>query len=293
MIGYLEDKRGVRVHVVKESDSTGAVRRYVPATRSLFISEVLRPRSRHFQIAHQIAMLDHYELLDAVAQDEQLTTEESRTLCRVVMANYFAGAVLFPYSRFIEAAEDERYDIEILGHRFRTSFEQVCQRLTTLRRKGSEGVPFHLVKVDIAGNMTKRFSGSGIRFSRFGGACPRWNANTAFLTPGRVRLQVSEMPDGERYFCVARTITKRHAGFNSFETVHAIGLGCKVKYADKLVYSEGIDLENVQQVVPIGTTCRLCSRLDCDQRATPSLQAPLKLNENARAASFYTAIDVD
>ena len=105
-----------------------------------------------------------------------------------------------------------RYDIEILKSRFGVSFEQACHRLTTLRRPGAEGIPFHFIRVDIAGNISKRFSASGIHIARFGAACPRWNVYDAFSTPGMLRIQVSRMPDGGTFFCVART-AGRAAGF--------------------------------------------------------------------------------
>ena len=152
--------------------------------RTLRLSEVLRRGSRHFQLAYQLGLLTQAEALDRHAADPRLTSHASRALARVTLANYFAGAVLMPYAPFLEAARAVRYDIELLGHRFRSSFEQICHRLTTLRRPGAEGVPFHMVRVDIAGNISKHFSASGLRFARFSGACPRWNVFEAFTTPG-------------------------------------------------------------------------------------------------------------
>ncbi|MCA9573103.1 MAG: DUF2083 domain-containing protein, partial [Myxococcales bacterium] len=216
----------VEVRVASPRAVRGVVRHYDPDRRLLTISEALPPRSRRFHVAHQIGLLSLGATFDRVLADPGLTTAASRRLGRMVLANYFAGALLMPYERFWEAAESERYDIDLLGHRFRTSFEQVVHRLTTLRRSGMEGVPFHLVKTDLAGNVSKRFNGSGITFARVGGRCPLWNVHHAFLQPGRYRVQVQEMPDGTRYFEVARTVSRQHGGFHEPETLHAIGLGC-------------------------------------------------------------------
>jgi predicted transcriptional regulator len=205
----------------------------------------------------------------------------------VVLANYFASAVLMPYQPFLEAARSERYDIDLLGHRFRSSFEQTCHRLTTLRRPGAEGVPLHMVRVDIAGNISKRYSGSGLRFARFSGACPRWNVFEAFTTPGLFRTQLSQMPDGATYFWVARTVNRESGGFHAPRSVVAIGMGCEASRARELVYADGIDLESREAVVPVGITCRLCERMDCEQRAFPPLQHPLQVNANVRGVSFY------
>ncbi len=149
----LEKAHGVRVRIEKVGAMGGAIRRFLPERRELQLSEVLRRGSRNFQLAHQFGLLTLSGILDRLAGDPHLLTAAARSLCRVAMANYFAGAVLMPYDRFLRAAQEERYDIDLLGHRFRTSVEQVCHRLTTLRRPRAEGVPFHLVRVDVAGNI--------------------------------------------------------------------------------------------------------------------------------------------
>ncbi len=281
LVRYLASVHRIEVRVVRVGDDREAMRRYDPDKRIISISEVLLPRSRRFQLAHQMGLLTQSERLDRIASGEQLTTPESRALARVAMANYFAAAVLMPYQPFREAARAERYDIELLAHRFGASFEQVCHRLTTLRRPGAEGVPLHLLRIDIAGNISKRFSGSGIRFARFSGACPRWNVHAAFMTPGMIRTQISRMADGNMYFCIARTVRSDRGGYHVPHTVQAIGMGCEVRYARELVYADGIDLDNESAVVPVGVTCRLCEHLDCEQRAFPAMQHPL-LNRRER-----------
>ena len=282
---------GVQVRLGRTDEMDGAVRRYDPHARVLWLSEVLRRGSRHFQLAHELGLQTMAQVLDRFAADPALTSEPSRRLARVALANYFAGAVLMPYGRFLEAAQGERYDIELLGHRFRVGFEQICHRLTTLRRPGAEGVPFHMVRVDIAGNISKRFSASGLRFARFSGACPRWTVFEAFTTPGLVRVQLSQMPDGATYFWVARTVRKEGGAFHSPRSVLSIGLGCEVSHARQLVYADGVDLGARGAVVPVGITCRLCERMDCEQRAFPPLQHPLTVNEHVRGVSFYAPTD--
>lgn len=287
LVRYLEAQHGVQVRIEKAVAMHGAVRRFDATRRTLSLSEVLRRGSRNFQIAYQVGLLSQAGELARLTDDPMLTTDESRALARMALANYFAAAVLMPYRSFLEAAQAERYDLDLLGHRFRANFEQTCHRLTTLRRPGAEGVPFHMVRIDIAGNISKRFSASGLRFARFSGACPRWNVFAAFLTPGMIRTQVSQMPDGATYFWVARTIRKAAGGYHAPRTLFAIGLGCAVGHAGELVYADGIDLGNRAAVVPVGITCRLCERIDCDQRAFPSIHKPLRIDEHVRGLSFY------
>ncbi|MFL5272601.1 MAG: short-chain fatty acyl-CoA regulator family protein [Anaeromyxobacteraceae bacterium] len=293
LVAYLERIHGVRVQVERTAAMHGAVRRFDPQRKVLALSEVLRRGSRNFQLAYQVGLLTQGTALDRHAKDPQLTSPESRALARVALANYFAAAVLMPYEAFLEAARLERYDLELLGHRFRAGYEQVAHRLTTLRRPGAEGVPFHMVRIDTAGNISKQFSASGLRFARFSGACPRWNVFAAFLTPAMIRTQVSQMPGGATYFWVARTVHKDGGGFHSPTTVHALALGCEVSHARKLVYADGVDLESREAVVPVGLSCRACERIDCEQRAFPALQHPLSVNENVRGVSFYAPVTTE
>lgn len=284
LVRYLEDRHGVTVEVVRAALGQRVLRSFDPRHKHLALSELLPPRSRNFQLAVQICLLVGKDFIERIVKDSILTSDEARSLMRVALANYFAGAMLMPYEPFLEAAEKLRYDIELLGHRFRTSFEQVCHRVTTLRKPGNLGVPFHLIRVDIAGNISKRFSGSGIRFARFAGACPRWNVFTAFLTPGMIKTQVSEMPDGSRYFCISSTVKKSSVGYGQQHSPLALGLGCSIEHAKKLVYADGVALDHAMQV---GVTCRMCERIDCTERAFPAVHAPLHVDENVRGISFY------
>ena len=290
---HLSKKHGIKTRIVRVGDEREAMRRYDAERRLLSISEVLPPRSRRFQLCHQIGLIEASSILDAVlAGDAELVgAREANALARVALANYFAAAVLMPYEPFLDAARAERYDIELLAHRFGASFEQVCHRLTTLHRSGKEGVPFHLLRIDMAGNISKRFSASGIRIARFSGACPRWNVHAAFLTPGMIRVQISRMPDDKVYFCIARTLRSDRGGYNVPHSIHAIGMGCEVRHAREMVYSDGVDVGNLEAAVPVGVTCRLCEHLDCAQRAFPAMLHPLRIDENVRGVSFYSPVE--
>lgn len=291
LVRYLERVHRVRVRVARWGERSGVLRRFDKERGELVLSELLPTRSRSFQLAHQLALLTERGTLERLAADPRLTTEEARTLMRVALANYFASAVLMPYEPFLEACTAERYDLDVVGRRFRVGFEQVCHRVTTLRRPGAEGVPFHMIRIDVAGNISKRFSASGIRFARFSGACPRWNVFAAFLTPGLIRIQLSKMPDGSSFFCLARTIHKDSGGYHSQQPVMAIGLGCRVEFAQQLVYADGLDLNAERAFVPVGVTCRVCERTDCEQRAVPSLRQPLHIDENQRGVSLYAQVE--
>jgi predicted transcriptional regulator/transcriptional regulator with XRE-family HTH domain len=287
---YLAKKLQIKVRVLTVNEMPAAVRRYDPERRELLISEVLRRGSRNFQLAHQVGLLTCSDTLDLMSRDPSLTSGESRALCRVALANYFAAAVLTPYEEFRSAADKLRHDLDLLGHRFRVSYEQVCHRLTTLNRKGAKGIPFDMVRIDLAGNISKKFSATGIRLPRFGGLCPLWNVHTAFLQPGVIHTQLSRLPDGTAFFSVARTVRKHRGGYRAPDVLYSLQLNCDVGSARKLVYADGYDLESVAASTPVGITCRLCERLDCRARAFPSVHRRLQVDENVRGISFYAPV---
>jgi predicted transcriptional regulator/DNA-binding XRE family transcriptional regulator len=287
---YLQRRHHVDAHVDKVSAMGGAMRRFDPARRTLLLSEVLRRGSRNFQLAYQIGLLECPAILDRLVRDPTLTTDESRVLGRITLANYFAAAVLMPYAEFLSAAREMRYDLDLLQHRFRVNFEQVAHRLCTLQRPGAAGVPFYMVRIDLAGNISKKFSANAARFPRLGGLCPLRNVHAAFLQPNVLRIQVARMPDGPTFFSVARTIRRHRGGYHTPEVLYAIELGCELEHARELVYSDGYDLEHLAGVVPAGITCRVCERMDCRARAFPSMHKPLAVDENVRGASFFAPI---
>ena len=287
LVDYLDRELTVRVKVMP-IDVLGPIRRrYDRHGRRVLLSEMLSPPSRNFQLAAQIGLIKYRGLLDRMVADAGLSGDAAARLGKIGLANYLAGAVLMPYDRFYRAATALRYDIEVLRRRFESSFEQVCHRLTTLQRPGAKGVPFFMIRVDNAGNVSKRFSANRLHFARFGGACPRWNVHDAFGAPGHILRQVSEMPDGDRYFSIARTVEKEGTGHRLPGQTYAVALGCEIAYAAQLIYADGVDLGTDDIAVPIGLHCRLCERVDCSQRAFPPVQHTLTIDENVRGATPY------
>jgi predicted transcriptional regulator len=203
------------------------------------------------------------------------------------LANYFAAAAVMPYEQFHGAAEDFRYDIERLSAFYSVSYETICHRLSTLQRPNLRGIPWSFVRVDRAGNMSKRQSATGFHFSASGGTCPLWNVYETFASPGKILSQVAQMPDGREYFWVARTVERRAARFGQPGKTFAIGLGCELRHAGRVVYSDGLEIGPQARVTPIGSGCRVCERIQCPQRAFPPLGVPLHIDEHRSSISPY------
>ncbi len=274
LAAYLEAACGVTLRIEAEGPRASGPAAFDRNSGTLVLSEALPDSSRAFHMARCIGTLRCQQAFDPLVEGLTLSAEDSAAKLRDALASYFAGAVILPYEPFLAAARDLRYDLERLQQRFGASFEQVCHRLTTLQRPGQRGVPFHFVRIDPAGNVSKRFGGSGLRIARYGGVCPRWNLHAASASPGRILVQIAEMPGGSRFFCLARSIAKPGGGYREPETRFVIGIGCDLSYAEELVYSEGLDWEAPEAAVPVGINCRLCERTDCRQRAMPSLVPP-------------------
>jgi len=288
----LNQSYAVDVDIMPAQQMGGMLRIYNPLTRKLMLSEMMPVPSRTFQLAFQIGFLAFRREIEIEASGGKFTSAEADALARSALANYFAGALMAPYERFLATAKATRYDLTTLRRRFGLSFEQVCHRLTTLQRPGAEGIPFHLIRVDIAGNISKRFSASGIHIARFGAACPRWNVYDAFATPGMLRVQVSRMPDGAAFFCIAQTVTPAgratmRGSLPQRVGTLSIGLGCALHHARDVVYADGLNLDDPKIVTPIGVSCRTCPRNDCTDRAFPAIRQKLTIDENRRGASTY------
>ena len=254
--------------------------------KRLMLSALLRPESRTFAAAYQLALFELGPLLKQLVEAAAPPDVPTRRMLHMSLANYAAGAMLMPYPRFLAAAEAHRYDVDRLCAEFGASVEQVSHRLTTLARPGARGIPFFMLRVDAAGNISKRFAGESFPFSRFGGTCPRWNLHAAFQTPGRAATQTVETPDGARFFTISRTVDRAVRLDPRENSQLAIGLGCDVKYAPKLVYADGQDLAR-PLVTPIGPACAICPRLRCPQRAAAPAGRTLALEETRKTISPY------
>jgi predicted transcriptional regulator len=263
-----------------------SLRRYDHHRRQLSISELVDQPGRMFQAAYQLAFAEMRETIDGLATRLEPADGPARRLLRISLGNYFAGALMMPYGRFHAAAESLGYDIEVLRARFGASFEQIAHRLTTLARPGLKGIPFFLVRVDAAGNVSKRFSSGRFPFSRFGGTCPLWNVHATFAVPGQIVTQIIELPDTTRWFSIAHAVKRASTPWGAAERQFVVGLGCELKYAHRLVYARGRDL-SAPDATPIGINCRLCERPACPQRAAPPLTRTLVVDEMTRGISPF------
>ena len=290
LVRHLQAAHGISAKVMPLDIMGETLRRYDFQRRRVLLSEILPTPSRNFQLATQLAISSHGELLDRLVAEAKLSSSEAEKLLRMCLTGYFAGAVLMPYQAFLTSATELRYDFEILQNRFGVSFEQVCHRLTTMQRETASGVPFFFIRIDHAGNISKRLSGTGFHFARLGGACPRWVIHDVFARPAIIHTQRARMPDGKEFLTIARTVDPILGGHHGRRPRLAVAVGCDIKQAKKLVYGDSVVQNNDQKVADVGVSCRVCERLDCGQRAHPPLNHRLRLDENVRRIAPFSIL---
>ena len=281
---WLARRHGVKVRRINDPTS-GLLRGFDPETGVVAVNASLAPATRAFQLAYQAATLEFSDLVEQELLHSGLRSQEARNVCRLGLINYAAGALMMPYGRFLAAAQELRHDLELLQFRFQASCEQVAHRLSTLQRPGARGTPFYFVRVDQAGNITKRHSATRLQFARFGGACPLWNVHESFARPGEFLVQLAETPDNVRYLCIATSVVKRAGGYGQPARKYALAIGCEIIHAASVVYADQLDL--VGPADRVGISCRICERRDCTQRAFPALGHTIDVPPNLREIVPY------
>jgi hypothetical protein len=285
LAGYYKARHGLRVRRVPAQVMVGSVRRLDRHHREILLDDELDNASQNFQLALQLAYLELGDEVDAVLGDGSFATENGERLTRRALAGYAAAALLMPYGAFARAVEARRYDVEALSRQFGASFEQTAHRLTTLQKPGDERVPFFFIRVDEAGNVSKRLDGAGFPFARHGGGCPLWNVHQAFRTPRQIVTQWLELPDGQRFFSIARTVTAGGGGFGKPRVDRAIALGCAAEHAERLIYTQ--DHAGPDTATPIGVTCRLCHRSECTARSAPPIGRQILADDIRRTSAPF------
>jgi len=287
--GYLLNRHKIEVKDVVPNEDKPFTKQYDENKKIFLVSDYLNLETKKLYAGAHVGQLEAADVIDEHLNTFSFPSEESKKLSKVALLNYVGAAIIMPYKPFYEECIKQRYDVELLQNTFAVSFEQVAHRLTCLQDPKMKGIPFHMLRADVAGNISKRFSLSGIEIPRYGGACPRWNIYKAFTMPGKINAAVSKMSNGDKYVCIARTVEKGIGKHGMEKTLLSIGLGCQAKYAKDFVYADSLNLNDKKTETPIGVNCRTCDRMDCQQRAFPPLHKKFDIDLNKRGISVYVA----
>ncbi len=280
---YLARRHGIRTRRLPPQVMMGAIRRFDRHNQQLLLDDTLKQSTQTFQLALQVAYSECRGDISAAVRDARLSTPTAQNLLRRTLADYVAAAIVLPYDRFARVVEERGYDIEAIGRVFGASFEQTAHRMTTLHKPGAERVPFFFIRVDVAGNVSKRLDGAGFPFAAHGGSCPLWRVHTTFAAPGRIVTQWLELPDGQRFFSIARTVASGGGRLDRPAVERSVALACAAEHAPKLAYAVGADPRRVE-ATPIGVSCRLCHRPQCAARALPPIGREILADDYRRGA---------
>ena len=288
---FLNSEYSIKVKDVIPEEDKPFSKIYNKSKKELLLSDYNSLETKKLHAAAQIAQEGAEEEINSYLSEFKFPSDEAKRLTKIALLNYCGAAILMPYKLFHSECKKLKYDLELLQNTFATSFEQVAHRVTCLQDPKLPGIPFHMLRVDIAGNISKRFSLSGIEIPRYGGACPRWNVYSACTRPGVIQAAVSKMTNGKKYVCIARTGEKGVGRYGKKKSMLSIGLGCEAKYAKDFVYTENLNLNDKKTEIPIGVSCRTCDRLDCSQRAFPPLHKKFDVDIDTRGVSVYVKTD--
>lgn len=284
---HLKNGFGLTVEVASLDEMDQTLRLFEEDKGHVLLSEALDQINRNFQLAHVLALASCTSLLDELVSDSGITSEAGRARCRVELANYVAAAILMPYDDIHRIAENTNYDIDRIATHFAVSFEQVSQRLTTLQRKGAKGVPFFFLRIDTAGNVTKRFNATPFTLAEQGGSCPVWNIHRAFAAPDEIIPQFVEMPDAGQFFTLSRTTSRPVVSRHTQARRLVVTLGCERAQAHRIGYAAPFNLGEAQIISKIGINCHICPRRECSQRAYEPLHVSLPIDANRRGSTRY------
>lgn len=284
---HLKNAFGIQVKLVRIDDLPDTLRFFDPETSRLQLSEALDQINRNFQLAHVLGLVSCGSLLAELAKGAGISSEMGYQRCRVELANYFAAAFLMPYDQVLDVARRTKYDIDRIATSFGVSFEQACQRITTLQRKGAQGVPFFFLRIDKAGNVTKRFNATAFTLAEQGGACPVWNIHGAFNSPGRIVPQFVELPDAGQFFTISRTTDRPVVSRHTQERRLVVTLGCEREHINEIGYAAPFNFEDSANVAKIGINCHICPRQACSERAHEPLHVNLPVDANRRGSTRY------
>ena len=288
----LRVKHQLSIRILPVDVMPDRLRRLDLHARQLQISELLDSASRTFAAAFQLAQIEAKAEIDALVSGATFTDRAGERLYRRHLTSYFAAAVMMPYARFLRACEATGYDIVLLQRRFGAGFEQIAHRLTTLQRVGQRGLPFFMLRIDRAGQSSKRFAGASasplVETER---RCPLWQVHNVFARPGTLMPHLVELEDGGRWFTLSRTVHPQTAVSGAVEAEFAICLGLDAKLAAPLAAARGVDLVT-GTATPIGLGCPACTRPECPQRSAPPAGRVMVFNERERGMSPF-AFDRD
>ncbi|MEZ5708329.1 MAG: short-chain fatty acyl-CoA regulator family protein [Blastomonas sp.] len=283
----LRTRHQLSIRVLPDAVLPGKLRRLDMHARQLQLSEMLDSASRTFQAAYLLVQLEYRNEVMALVSGAGFDNRTADRLFQRHLTSYAAAAIMMPYGRFLRACDQTGYDILVLQRRFGAGFEQVAHRLTTLQRVGSRGLPFFMLRIDRAGQISKRYAGaSQSLLADAEQSCPLWRIHHAFAQPGQTMVDLVAFEEDQPWLTIARTVQGAAYGAGGKTAEFVVALGIAASHAQSLIYARGVSLE-LERATPIGPGCAACRRAECLQRSKPPRGITLQFNERERGLTPF------
>ena len=148
-------------------------------------------------------------------------------------------------------------------------------------------MPFFFLRIDKAGNVTKRFNATPFTLAEQGGSCPVWDIHSAFAAPDVIIPQFVEMPDAGQFFTLSRTTNRPAISRHTQARRLVVTLGCERAHVRRIGYATPLNWDDTTTIAKIGINCHVCPRRSCGQRAYEPLHVNLPVDANRRGTTRY------
>ncbi|MEM9716804.1 MAG: short-chain fatty acyl-CoA regulator family protein [Pseudomonadota bacterium] len=274
-------EKGVTVQVVPTEVMPDHLRRFDKHLMRLLLSDRLSPEAQTMHLAVEAAAMHFDEAISEDVKRLHISSDEAKRLARIELAKSAARALVMPYMVFLRAAKRFKYDLDVLAARFGVTRAQAALRLTSLQRRGEEGLKVFVQETDYFGHRLRCLGSQGFPFSEFGGRCPRLISPEYFSGARGVSVKPVELPNGQGYLTLAFSVPGPRATFGQPPLDRVMILGFDQSDADQTHYAVE------RNPVLIGPDCRLCERQSCLYRAAPPITRPLALDDLSSGLSDH------
>ena len=204
-----------------------------------------------------------------VSAAPELASRASRQMAEAWLAQAHADAQALPLARLIPRLQAQMggpsgLRPDVLAEELDAGLMVVLRRLACL--PDTPGLPrFGMVRCDGSGTMTFRRPIEGFALPRFAGACPLWPLYQALPRPGQPLREIlaTPGPGSQRFLAHALAESPTPPRFGAPMVLEGVML-LSAAPADAVAAGE-------DSILPVGSSCRVCPRLDCLARREPSI----------------------
>ncbi|MCY4304664.1 MAG: short-chain fatty acyl-CoA regulator family protein [Aestuariivita sp.] len=195
-----------------------------------------------------------------INRNQFLTSDTGRQIAAKFLQQYQIDAQKMPFELMVRVLTSDGINPEQIAKSFDVSFEAAFRRLAAVTKE-ILGVSVGLVVCDASGAILIRKVIDGFTLPRFGESCPLWPIFIALNQP---------------YSPIKRTVVQAGRGIDHFECFAIAFPQVYPSFIQEATYRASMLMVPVAKpkditVYQVGSTCRICTRDDCEVRREPSV----------------------